>query len=245
MNLSHAQKIAAKIIAELAPFCLSIEVAGSIRRCRPEVNDIDLVIIPRDLAALKARAQQRAVPLTNGSQILSFRLANGVPLEIYLARQEEKDLLQTIPTNWGSILLCRTGSKEHNIWLATRAEALGLQWKTMIGIVDQDGYVIASATEQDIYSALALPFIPPTRREIDYLRNAFPHPLPRGHKVGGSAPTAGPPGCSMCVPPMSGHAHTGDPARNAVAMAELRKWKEETFGPDIACESTPSVPSVL
>src|SRR5205823_12049549 len=46
LPLAQAEKHAAKILAELAPFCERIEIAGSIRRRRPTVNDIDFVALP-------------------------------------------------------------------------------------------------------------------------------------------------------------------------------------------------------
>src|ERR1017187_2735332 len=47
MKLAAAEKLAEKVVAELEPFCMRIAVAGSIRRQRAEVNDIDLVLIPK------------------------------------------------------------------------------------------------------------------------------------------------------------------------------------------------------
>lgn len=45
--LATADKLAAKIVAGLEPLCLKIEVAGSIRRRRATVNDVDIVCIPK------------------------------------------------------------------------------------------------------------------------------------------------------------------------------------------------------
>ena len=46
MDLEYALPIANQVVEKLAPFCQRIEVAGSIRRRRPFVHDIDLVVIP-------------------------------------------------------------------------------------------------------------------------------------------------------------------------------------------------------
>ena len=68
--------------------------------------------------------------------------------------------------NFGCLLLSRTGSVWHNIALCNRATRLGMHWNPYQGIY-RDGVCIASATEEDIYAALELDFIPPTAREFD------------------------------------------------------------------------------
>jgi DNA polymerase (family 10) len=182
MKLATAQNLATRIVEELSPYCTRIEIAGSIRRYSgltgevPEVNDIDLVLIPSNPSALRDRVLRYATPIQDGPLNLLVRLQNGVQLDIFMARAETRDLLDAKPTNWGSLLLCRTGSKEHNIKLCQRANHLGLQWKTYEGIYELprplggegrgEGVprLIASATEQDIFTALELNFVPPENR---------------------------------------------------------------------------------
>jgi DNA polymerase/3'-5' exonuclease PolX len=74
-------------------------------------------------------------------------------------------MLGVNPTNWGSVLLCRTGSVRHNLWLIKAAEHLGLKWKPHDGVLDAAGNIIASATEADIFAALHTDFVAPERRE--------------------------------------------------------------------------------
>lgn len=166
MILVEAQRLADRIVAQLQPFCLGITVAGSIRRCCPVVNDIDLVLIPLDLAVLRERVLRNATPIQDGPLNLLVRLENGFQLDIFMAHAGKADLLGTTPTNFGSLLLCRTGSKEHNIKLASRAHSLGLKWKTYDGIFDGlgNGRLIASATEHDMFAALQMDFVPPEHR---------------------------------------------------------------------------------
>ena len=52
MDLGEAQKIANEVVNQLSPYCDKVEIAGSIRRQKPTVNDIDIVLIPRDLGNL-------------------------------------------------------------------------------------------------------------------------------------------------------------------------------------------------
>lgn len=61
MKLERATIIADKVVTALRPLCERIEIAGSVRRARPEVNDVDLVLLPRpgQTAAIKARCRER------------------------------------------------------------------------------------------------------------------------------------------------------------------------------------------
>jgi DNA polymerase (family 10) len=171
MNWKQAVQLALKIETALEPYVEAMEIAGSIRRGRPEVNDIDLVVLPRpgQVEALKSRCAENCRVVTNGPQncIYAIRLAPGqeFQLDVFIARPPVKDLLQTIPGNFVSLLLCRTGSKEHNIWLVEHAKRIGLTWKPYAGVFDEEGYCLASETEEDIFRVLQLDFIPPEKRE--------------------------------------------------------------------------------
>ena len=173
MKLFDAYKIADKIKAELAPMCERIEIAGSLRRGRPEVNDIDFVILPKpgQMDAIKARCEKKCHVVKDGEQNYIVRLPSygggggGFQVDIFFARPAVKDLLQTVPGNWGSLLLCRTGSTAHNIYLVEHAKSRGFTWNPYKGVLDAEGYVIASETEEEIFDMLALEFVPPANRE--------------------------------------------------------------------------------
>lgn len=171
MNLLSAANLGSKIIAHLAPMCDRIEVAGSIRRGRLEVGDIDLVILPKpgQFAAIKARCKEKCRVITDGDQnfISALRLSPGneFQLDIFFARPACRDLLQYIPGNFGSLLLCRTGSKEHNILLVEHAKRMGLVWRPYAGVFDGYGRCLAAESEAEIFQSLDLEFVPPERRE--------------------------------------------------------------------------------
>jgi DNA polymerase (family 10) len=175
MNLTQAQHLAQRIVEELQPYCSRIEVAGSIRRAMEWVNDIDLVLIPDNITALRDRLLRRCTLIQDGPQNISVRLPAAksigeVQLDLFLAHPGKADLLEPTPTNWGTILLCRTGSKEHNIKLAQRASHLGLMWKTYEGIFTQPSTLnpqprlLASATEEAIFKALQMDYLEPKDR---------------------------------------------------------------------------------
>lgn len=174
LPLNTAERFAIKIKSELSPFCDRIEIAGSIRRRRPVVNDIDLVVLPKAgrEAALRERCTRNARRVqVDGSVTLIVYLPyppagpEGLQLDIWIANQPTRDLFGGTPTNFGSLLLMRTGSREHNIHLICVAEKLGLKWNPYHGVFS-GRQCVARETEEDIFRALGLAFVPPERREI-------------------------------------------------------------------------------
>lgn len=172
LPLSSAIILAEGIATELSPYCERVAIAGSIRRRRPFVNDIDLVVLPKphQTAALKDRCKRHARPVIDGPWNCIYALKSGFQLDIFIAEAQRKDLFQTLPTNFGTLLLCRTGSKEHNIYLVERAKSLGLRWNPHHGVFAstpgaQHTRLLPSETEEEIFTALQLDFIPPEKRE--------------------------------------------------------------------------------
>lgn len=183
--LARARRYAQQICAALQPYCNRIEIAGSIRRQRPLCGDIDLVAEPRDdgrsASDLRARIIDGKEVIQNGPQNIHIRLTNGIDLQVFLARPERKDLLATIPSNFGSLLLLRTGSKEHNVFIAKTARANCMEWRVQEGLFRGD-QLIASATEEEMFKALYLKFVPPHERERDgqpHMKVNFPSVLPQ------------------------------------------------------------------
>ncbi len=175
MQLQKAQKIADKIVEALAPYCLKIEVAGSIRRRKENVNDIDLVVVPSDFGGFISRLKQNTIPKTVGKEniIVHLRDRDSTQLDIFIAKEQEKTLFETKPGNWGTLLLCRTGSKEHNVFIANLAANRGMRWHPYNGLYHHNR-VIAWETEEKIYEALGIPFIAPENREIHLIKSALP-----------------------------------------------------------------------
>lgn len=202
MKNQSAYALAEIIVESLRPHCDQIEIAGSIRRGRPDVNDIDLVILPKPglRTVIRDRILQRCVPRTDGEQSMTADLrlsrewqgllqAALVQLDVWFAQADERDLLYTVPSNWGSLLVCRTGSQAHNIRLCSRATALGLHWNPYRGVMRGET-VIAARTEEDVFAALELPVIPPGFREAGTLWDEFrmadpPKPKPPINPVDG------------------------------------------------------------
>lgn len=166
MNLTTAQRLAEKIAAELTPYCERIAIAGSIRRRRETVGDIDLVCLPKVGGKLEivGRCERNAKLEKFGKQYVVFRLANGEQLDLWFAQSSGGDLFAPEPSNWGMLLLSRTGSVSHNLFLCERAHGRGLHFHPHRGI-ERRGAVVASETEEDVFAALGLEFIAPEKRE--------------------------------------------------------------------------------
>lgn len=169
LRLPRAIGIALSLRERMAPLCERIEIAGSIRRARPVVNDLDLVVLAKDKLDFQARCASRWATVTSGPQncIYQSTLSDDTPLQIdiFFAKPAFRDLLNAYPSNFGSLLLCRTGSKEHNIWLIEHAKRQGLKWNPYAGVFNGEGKLVASETEEEIFKALGLAFIPPDKRE--------------------------------------------------------------------------------
>jgi DNA polymerase (family 10) len=167
MELKTAQVLAAKVIAEIEPFCERIEIAGSIRRRKPFVHDIDIVCIPENqgqfIEALKAMGKIEM----GGEKLIRVKLPS-IDLDIYIAS----------PSTWATLFLIRTGSKEHNIKLCSRAKSMGMklhangsglfrlieQQSIFGGLVPPAEERIAGDTEQSIFEALKLTYLEPEKR---------------------------------------------------------------------------------
>jgi len=136
-----------------------IEAAGSLRRGRETIGDLDLLATaddPRAAAdALVSLADVEEV-LAHGPKKSSIRLSNGVQIDLRIVP----------PESFGAALQYFTGSKAHNIALRKRAVAKG--WKlNEYGLFDERGDVLAGSEEADIYDRLELRWIPPELREDD------------------------------------------------------------------------------
>ena len=144
MDLQRAEKIASEVIKRLSPYCQRIEVAGSIRRRKEWVNDVDLVLIPLDLWNLHHEIMGLGQVRMSGNKIMRVMVGN-TQIDLYFATEE----------TWATLLLIRTGSKENNIRLASLAKKRG--WHLAAsgdGLFDETGERIAGDTEESIFEAL-------------------------------------------------------------------------------------------
>lgn len=154
MELERAQIIANEVIKQLSPYCQRIEVAGSIRRRKPTVNDIDIVLIPSDRDAVDR------ILLGFGKMKMS-----GLKIARVIMEYITLDIYYATPETWATLLLIRTGSKESNIRLATLAKKKG--WRLAAsgdGLFNEHDDRIAGDSEESIFKILGLPYQRPEER---------------------------------------------------------------------------------
>ena len=165
MKLQEAKRLAFKVMQTIGDCCEKVEVAGSVRRRRGEVHDIDIVVIPKPFMwgriPILMRSELDAKPGIGGPELIRMY----VPFANSPDGQAQVDFYAAKPETWGVILLIRTGSTDHNIRLCTHAKALEMMLSASRGVVEK-GMVVASKTEEDIFKALILPYVEPGDREV-------------------------------------------------------------------------------
>jgi DNA polymerase (family 10) len=147
------------LVARLAkvPGVARAEAAGSLRRRKETVGDLDVLVAAADAGpAMRAFVSGAGVAevLAQGQTRASVRLESGI----------QADLRVVPPESFGAALHYFTGSKSHNIALRTRAARMGLKLSEY-GVFDRKGRRLGGATEEEIFRAVGLPFIPPELRE--------------------------------------------------------------------------------
>jgi DNA polymerase (family 10) len=152
--------------------------AGSLRRGRETVGDLDLLVTgpacqPEHTAA--AVEYVAAYPgihdlIAKGENKVSFHLASGMQVDVRLLPSD----------SYGAALQYFTGSKAHNVSLRQRALKMGYTLSEWALARLDDGSTVAAATEEDIYAALGMDWMPPELREnLGEIEAAANHALPR------------------------------------------------------------------
>lgn len=159
MLLGVALPVAEEITSHLRahPAVEAVSPAGSIRRVKETIGDIDLLAASSRLAEV--------VEAFTTLPLVKEVLSKGPTRPSILTRDDlQIDLRVVAPEEYGSALQYFTGSKEHNI--ALRSIALERGWKlSEYGLFDQEGRRVAGRTEEEIYQALGLDWVPPELRE--------------------------------------------------------------------------------
>ncbi|TLZ60969.1 MAG: DNA polymerase/3'-5' exonuclease PolX, partial [Methanobacteriota archaeon] len=131
-------------------------IAGSARRMRETVGDLDLLVTsPDPAAAMRA--------FTSMPMVKEVVLAGDTKATVLLKARIQADIRVLEPGSWGAGLVYFTGNKDHNIHLRTMAIERG--WKLDEYGIFEGKKKIAGETEEDVYGAFNLPWIPPEIRE--------------------------------------------------------------------------------
>lgn len=158
----------------------SVTPAGSLRRGKETVGDLDLLVTLANgftsqkhvdaLAEHILKFPDIEQKLAHGENKVSFTLTNGLQVDVRLLEKE----------NFGAALMYFTGSKEHNVALRGRANDMGLTLNEYALATLKGEKPVAGRTEEEIYAKLKLDYIPPELREnTGEIAAAEQHKLPR------------------------------------------------------------------
>jgi DNA polymerase/3'-5' exonuclease PolX len=160
MKLEKALEIAERTKELLTPYCERIEIAGSIRRKKPEVKDIELVAIPKpyevglfESGIATVVNQWKKVRGELPCKYTQRLLPDGIALDLFFAN----------PDNWGLIYAMRTGSADysHKV-LATGWVKRGYESKG--GHLCINGEQIEVPEEKNLFELIGLPYLEPELR---------------------------------------------------------------------------------
>ncbi|MDD3819119.1 MAG: DNA polymerase/3'-5' exonuclease PolX [Actinomycetota bacterium] len=158
--LGAALPIAEEIVGEFKPLgeVDRISIAGSIRRRRDTIGDIDILIASKN----PEKIMNKFIHLSQVKEVL----AEGLTKSAILTHQDiQVDLRVVAPDSFGAALLYFTGSQAHNVHLREIAVRMGLKINEYGVFQVKDDKKIAGEEEEEIYRILELPYIMPELRE--------------------------------------------------------------------------------
>ncbi len=178
-----ALKVAEFLIDRLVPCCERMTIAGSLRRHKEDVGDIELVLIPKieiredpeklfdykevDLfdenlqklikdRVIEKRLNEKGSECWGMKNKLARHLLSGIPV----------DFFSTTESSWWNYLTCRTGPAESNQRVAVAAIEKGWKWTPYgPGFIDEKGRVIPVLRERDVFEFVGLPYQEPENRK--------------------------------------------------------------------------------
>jgi DNA polymerase (family 10) len=179
-RIDEAEEEAQRIGAYLLAFkgIEKVTPAGSLRRGRETAGDLDLLVTGPACAPEHTGAAVEYVAaypgihdiIAKGENKVSFHLSSGMQVDVRLLPSE----------SYGAALQYFTGSKAHNVALRQRALKMGYTLSEWALARLDDNATVAAATEEEIYTALGMDWMPPEMREnLGEIEAAARHALPR------------------------------------------------------------------
>ncbi len=166
MRWADAEEVVEALLEHMRgePAIKQMEIAGSFRRGRDTIGDLDLLVDATDVAAVMDRFgafKQVQETIARGETKMAVRLVSGLQVDLRVVPAE----------SFGAALQYFTGSKDHNVIVRGRAKQRGLKisdWG-VFRVEDVDGAVketyLAGRTEEEVYASVGLPYFPPEMRE--------------------------------------------------------------------------------
>lgn len=181
---ADAIRVAKEICDALKGKVEALIVAGSLRRRKELVGDVEIIFIPKiedvvnredlfgsfiesDLARnaiddllsrgiLSKRLNERGSEMWGEKNKLATHVATGMPVDLFRATAD----------NWFNYLVCRTGSSENNVRICTAAQRGGLKWNPYGSGFTRlsDGQEIKVSSERDVFRIAGLEYLEPHQR---------------------------------------------------------------------------------
>ncbi len=177
LPLAVAMNIAESVVETLkkSKLCVNIEIAGSLRRMKDNIGDIDILVTserPDEVLALFMSMPVVKEVIMKGGDKATVLLKAGIQCDIRVLDPEQ----------FGAGLYYFTGSKQHHILTRTAAVKNHItvsEYGVYKGTKEHKGKLLAAKTEEDVFKAIGLPYIPPEIREASgEIEAALAHKLP-------------------------------------------------------------------
>lgn len=155
ISFSRGSKIAEKVYADLRPLSERLILVGSLRRKRPEVADVEFVVLPKDEKDF-ARAVQEMGFETGAKRRKYTGVLDGVKIELYMAKE---------PDELGALVLAYTGDYLMNVAMRSKAKRMGYKLD-QYGIWKGKKAVLRSPDEKDFFRFLGMDWHEPEQRSL-------------------------------------------------------------------------------
>ena len=174
-------EVAAELCRSLKASCERLIVAGSMRRRKPDVGDVEILYIGRKETRPDPTDMFAQVEVDLADEVVAALIKNGV-LEprpnvrgsntygpkIKLVRHRGSgmpvDLFKATEANWWNYLVCRTGPAESNTRICMAAQERGWKWNPFGPGFTKAGEVRPMGSEREVFEFVGLPFVAPEQR---------------------------------------------------------------------------------
>ena len=177
---ADALAVAKELCVALKPACAQMIVAGSLRRRKPDVGDVEILFVPR--MEVRPVDMFESKPFSLADEVIEWLLATGrlakrpSTLGVFAWGAKNKlalhvsgmpvDLFTATPENWWNYVVCRTGPAESNTRIATLAQQRGYKWNPYgQGFTRlSDGEIIPMGSEAEVFAFVGLEYREPVDR---------------------------------------------------------------------------------
>lgn len=178
--LAQVSAIAQALVASFRPYCERIEIAGSLRRGKPTVGDIELVAVPAGVPTDLFGNRQVDKPTAMDaylSELPITLLKNGAKYKQFSFKSRMGELytvdlfLQPDPETWGVNFMIRTGSADFSRMMVTKKNKGGWcpdNYHFREGRIWHKGEVLSTPEERDVFDVLDVPWVEPRDREVPH-----------------------------------------------------------------------------